>query len=79
MKEDNEFFKWFSTVQSQHTERRDMTIALLNEEHDPIIAWRVKNAFPVKLFWNDLNSTENGILIESLEITHEGLTGENSD
>jgi len=79
VKGDNDFFNWFSTVQRLHPERRDITIALLNEEHNPIVVWMVKNAFPVRLSWSDLNSTGNDALIESLEITHEGLRVEYSD
>lgn len=75
---DNEFFEWWRTVQNQHAERRDLIIALLNEEHEPSIVWKVKNAFPVKVSWTDLKSTANEVLIESLEIAHEGIIVENN-
>jgi phage tail-like protein len=75
---DNEFFEWWSSVQSQHTERRDITIALLDENHNPTLVWKVKNAIPVKVTWTDLKSTANEVSIESLEIAHEGMTVESS-
>jgi phage tail-like protein len=55
-------------------ERRDITISLLNEEHDPVITWSVKRAFPIKVQASDLKADGNEVAIESLEIAHEGLT-----
>ena len=33
---DNEFFQWLNTVKLNEIERRDITISLLNEEHEPV-------------------------------------------
>ena len=74
--EDNEFFQWVSTYTLAKIERRDITIALLNEQHEPIIVWKVKNAWPISLKFGELNAIKSEFLIESLEIAHEGLTVE---
>lgn len=71
-KGDNSFFEWWVQVQSSNY-KRDLTISLLDEEHKPVVVWRVQNAFPVKLKCSDLNAVGNEIVIESLEIAHEGL------
>ena len=34
---DNEFFNWLNTVKKNNIERRDLTISLLNEEHEPVM------------------------------------------
>lgn len=73
---DNDFYKWISTKQIGAIERRDITISLLNGEHNPIMVWKVKNAFPVKYSGPELNSCDSGIAIETLVLTHEGLTVE---
>ncbi|HKJ66751.1 MAG TPA: phage tail protein, partial [bacterium] len=52
-------------------------ISLLNENHEPVMSWKVSNAFPVKIEGPGLNSTGNEAAIETLEIAHEGLTIEN--
>jgi len=76
---DNEFFKWLNTVKLNQIERRDITISLLNENHEPVMIWKARNAFPVKIEAPALNSTANDVAIETLEIAHEGLSIENGN
>lgn len=70
---DNEFYSWFNTVQMTTIERRNITISLLNENHEPVMVWKVKNAFPVKVQSTDLKADGNEVAIETLELAHEGL------
>jgi len=70
---DTEFYTWIKTVNLNKVERRDVTISLLNEKHEPVITWRVHNAFPVKLQASDLKADGNEVAIETLELAHEGL------
>ncbi|MBW6537577.1 MAG: phage tail protein [Mariniphaga sp.] len=74
---DNEFYNWWNTVKLNTIERRDITISLLNEEHEPVITWKVKNAWPAKVQSTDLKADGNEVAIESMEIVHEGLTIQN--
>ncbi len=77
VKSDNEFYEWLNTIQLNKVERRDLIISLLNEEHEPVISWKLKNAFPVRIEWSDLKANANEPAFESIEITHEGMTVEN--
>ena len=70
---DNQFFEWFNTVRLNTIERRDVTISLLNEDHQPVVVWKVRNAFPLKVQSTDLKSDGNEVAIEQLDIAHEGL------
>lgn len=54
--------------------RRPITIKLLNEEHQPIIVWKLENAWAKKITSTDLKADGNEVAIESMEIAHEGLT-----
>lgn len=74
---DNEFYDWWNTVSLNTIERRDITISLLNENHEPAVVWKVKNAWPTKVTSTNLSSTGNEVAIETLVLTHEGLTMEN--
>lgn len=74
---DNEFFDWLNEIQLNKIEPRDLTISLLNEEHEPVASWKAKNAFPVKVEGPGLKATGNEVAIESIEVAHEGLTVEN--
>ncbi len=74
---DNEYFDWWNSVKLNTIERRDITISLLNEEHQPVVVWKVKNAWPSKVQSTDLKADGSEVAIESLEIIHEGLTIQN--
>lgn len=76
-KSDNEFFNWLNTVKLNTIERRDLTISLLNENHEPVMIWKAHNAFPVKVEGPGLKAMGNEVAIESIEIAHEGLVLQN--
>lgn len=71
---DNEFYNWINTTGLLNVERRDVTIALLDEKHETVVKWALKNAWPSKLTATDLKADANEIAIETLELTHSGLT-----
>ncbi|SDE31032.1 phage tail protein [Niabella drilacis] len=74
LKGDNDLFDWINTKQMNNIQRRDITISLLNENHEPIVVWRAKNAFPVKYTGPVLYAGTGQPAMESLELTHEELT-----
>jgi phage tail-like protein len=74
---DNEYFEWYNTVKLNTIQRRDLTISLLNENHEPVVVWKVKSAFPVKIQAPDLKADANEAAIETIEIAHEGLVIQN--
>ncbi len=73
---DNEFYEWWNTVKLNTIDRRDITISLLNEEHEPVIVWKIKNAWPTKVQGTDLKAEGSEVAIETLELAHEGLSVE---
>lgn len=76
-KGDNDFYAWYNTIALNTVQRRDLIISLLNENHEPVVVWKIKNAFPVKVQSTDLKADGNEVAIETLEIAHEGLTIQN--
>ncbi|MCC6371533.1 MAG: phage tail protein [Bacteroidia bacterium] len=76
MVEDNEFFAWITTVKLNTIDRRDLTISLLNESHEPVMVWKVSSAWPSKVEGPSLKSTGNEVAIESITLVHEGITVE---
>jgi len=74
---DNEFYNWWNSVKLNTIERRDLTISLLNESHEPVVVWKVKNAWPSKVTSTDLKADDSQVAIETLELVHEGLTIQN--
>lgn len=71
--DDKEFYTWIKTVKMNTIERRDLTISLLNENREPVISWKVINAFPIKVQASDLKADGNEVAIETIELAHEGL------
>ena len=71
---DGEFFQWFNQVKMNKPERRDVNISLLNEEHEPVMSWRIVNAWPTKITSPDLKGSGNEVALESVELAHEGIT-----
>jgi phage tail-like protein len=67
---DNEFYDWLSTVKMNKIERRDLVVSLLNEEHEPVMVWKVQSAFPIKIEGPALKSTGNEVAIESITLAH---------
>lgn len=66
------FFKWLRTVELKKR-RRDVTILRRDERRRLLGAWKVKNAFPVKIQASDLKASGNEVAIETLELANEGV------
>lgn len=81
-----EYYKeWRKTVLFQEGNktgsqyRRTVTLKLLNESHEPIITWKLLNAWPSKIQSTDLKADGNEVAIETMELVHEGLEIMNVD
>jgi phage tail-like protein len=70
--EDNDYFEWWKTIKMNTVERRDISVSLLNEEHEPVMTWSIKNAWPIKIVSTDLKADEVGVAIATIEVAHEG-------
>jgi phage tail-like protein len=79
MATDNGFFAWFNTINNNTVTRRDIKIMLLNEKHEAVITWNVKNAFPVKYDGGSLNAAKGEVVIESVELACESFTVERAE
>ena len=71
---DNEFFEWYNTVALNTVERRDITISLLDENHEPRVVWKVKDCFIVSLKSTDLKAEANEAAIDTIEVANNGFT-----
>jgi phage tail-like protein len=68
-----DLFEWWKSVRDGQVARRDVTITLLDEARQPVARWLLRNAWPVKIEAGSLNATGNEVVIETLELAHEGL------
>lgn len=74
---DNDYFNWWNTVALNKVERRDITISLLNEEHAPVMVWKLKNAWASKIQSTDLKADGNETAIESVELVYDSMSIQN--
>ncbi|MDT9694968.1 MULTISPECIES: phage tail protein [unclassified Streptomyces] len=69
----NGLFEWYNSITIGSVDRRDVTVSLLNEERDPVMTWKIREAWPVKLEGPGLKSTGTDVAIESVEFACEGI------
>jgi len=65
---DNEFFQWMNSIGVGKVQRRDVLVKLLDHQHQPVMAWHLRNAFPVLLDWSMLDAQHSAVLIETLRL-----------
>ncbi len=73
-KSDNKFWDWYKTIKMNTIKRIPVTISLLDEKGAPTMVWTLTNAWPTKISGTDLKSDGNEVAVETIEISHEGLT-----
>lgn len=49
---------------------KNLLITLLNEEHQPLLSWRVAHAWPKSWKMQELNAEKGEILIQTLELNY---------
>lgn len=52
----------------------NLTVKLLNQEHQPLVSWNVVHAYPVKWAVEDFNAEESKLVVESVELTYNYFT-----
>jgi phage tail-like protein len=70
---DQSLWNWYRKGQS---DRRNITIELINEAQQPRQRWHFEDAWVNKIKAPSLKASGNEITVETLEIAHEGLTTE---
>lgn len=49
----------------------NLSVTLLNEEHQPLAKWYIENAYPIKWSISSLKADENAIVVETLELKYQ--------
>ncbi|HKP52219.1 MAG TPA: phage tail protein [Chloroflexia bacterium] len=72
----NEILEWFQKILEGKFERRDVTIIMVNQDKTTgrNQKWTFKRALPVKWTGPELKAGQSGAAIQSLQLTHQGLT-----
>ncbi|QED37365.1 phage tail protein [Antarcticibacterium arcticum] len=71
---DDKFLKWYDAIKMNTIHRETVTIQLLDENGNASMTWTLLNAWLTKISSPDMKSNANEVVIETLELAHEGLT-----
>jgi phage tail-like protein len=67
-------YDWIMTVQTNQVDKRDVFIRLCDEKGEPVVSWKVGNAFPTKLSAPTFDATSNDAAIETLDLQADFIT-----
>jgi phage tail-like protein len=70
---DRSLWEWHRAVVNGQIERRRVSVTLLDITRSPVARWNFVEAWPAKWQGPELNSQSSEVLIETLEIVHEGM------
>ena len=68
-----ELYNWWKSARDGSIQRADVSIKLLDEQHQEVMRWNLRRAWPVKIEAGPLNAQGNEVAIETLELAHEGF------
>ena len=72
--DDADLYEWRQQVIDGAVDRRNGSVVLLDDTGEEKVRWNFVSAWPSKWTAPTFNATGNEVAIESLEITHEGLS-----
>jgi phage tail-like protein len=72
--QDRALWRWHGNIAAGQPDRRNVTIVLMNEAHEPVLRWHAENAWINKIEGPSFKASGNEIAMESVELAHEGLT-----
>ena len=69
----DELYNWWKTVLDGQTSRRNIAVILLDEARNPVKRWIFRHAWPARYQPSSLDARGREVVIETLEIVHEGM------
>ncbi|MFT5253803.1 MAG: phage tail-like protein [Flavobacteriales bacterium] len=70
---DNTFWNWYNEINMNTIKRQTIIIKLLEEAGGVIMQWTLNNAWLTKITSTNLKNDGNEIVINSIEIAHQGI------
>lgn len=68
------FWQWINATRTSPATQRSLTVSLLDEQHNPVMSWRLINARPLKYTAPTLaGKGGSDVAIEELVVTSEGF------
>jgi len=71
--QDKSLWEWRKKTINGLVERRSADIILLNESRDEVLRWRIREAWISKWDSGPFNAKTNDVVVETVELIHEGF------
>jgi phage tail-like protein len=68
-----DLFQWWQAVLQGNLDRKNVSVVLLDEQRQEVARWQLRRAWPAKLDPGSLHGLGNEVVIETLELAHEGI------
>lgn len=69
VKSDSRLYDWINSINITTVDKKNITVSLMDESGDnPVVSWKVIDAFPTKLDAPSFNATSNEVAVESMEL-----------
>ncbi|MGH3031352.1 MAG: phage tail protein [Gaiellaceae bacterium] len=68
-----DLYDWWNAIVSGKADRRAASIVLLDAEQNPVRRWKLRAAWPARYAVSTLDAATSGVVIETLELAHEGF------
>lgn len=71
--DNKELWEWHDKLQNGETKRRNVSIILADDKGEEKMRWNLENCWPTTWTGPEFNATSDEVVIESLELVHEGV------
>jgi len=68
-----DLFSWIAEIRRGVLDRREVTITLLDEQRQPVMAWRLHRAWPSRWTAGPLHAKQNAVALEELTLVCESI------
>lgn len=69
----NDLYRWWRATASGQADRRAVAIVFVDGELNPVRRWRLRDAWPTRYAVSPLAASASDIVVETLELAHEGF------
>jgi phage tail-like protein len=70
----NDFYRWCADIASGKFTRRNVSVVMYDAGGTELMRWNFVNAYPVKWIGPQFRAADSTATIETLELTHEGMS-----
>ena len=71
-----EMWEWYKLTLRNSPERRDIIVSILNANHEPVITYKFRNAWPCAWRGPVLEAGDKAVAVEEVEIAYEEMIRE---